>query len=191
MTEQEVSATPTRGYRWLFWLFALATYGLDQWTKWLVIQRLAVGESWRPWAGTPLLDLFALTHIKNSGAAFGFFESGGLLFIVVAIVVSLGILWYWPRLPRHQWWLYIALGLQLGGALGNLTDRLRLGWVTDFVHIGSFAIFNVADAAVVTSVVVLGAHMTWEDRKKEQARKAMPASEPFDPPLTYSEPGES
>ncbi|MDQ4077725.1 MAG: signal peptidase II [Chloroflexota bacterium] len=160
------------GYRWLLIVVAIIVLVVDQWSKARIIEWLEIGESWRPWAGTPILELFAFTHTKNSGAAFGIFPSGGWFFIIVAIVVSFGILWYFPRLPREKWWLFLSLGLQLGGALGNLIDRLRIGWVTDFVHIGSFAIFNVADASIVCGVLILAFHMYREDVERLGERGA-------------------
>ncbi|MCB0076536.1 MAG: signal peptidase II [Anaerolineales bacterium] len=167
-----IDSTPTpprrRSWRWLLPLTALLVLLLDQWTKAEIIDWLAINETWRPWAGTPLLELFAFTHIKNPGAAFGMFKSAGWFFVAVAVVVSLGILWYAPRLPRHHWWMFLILGMQLGGALGNLIDRLRLGWVTDFIHIGNFAIFNVADSAVVVGTLLLALVLTREDQQEKQ-----------------------
>lgn len=176
----------TSDYRWLLAVVAALIFAADQWSKALVIQRLALGETWRPLAGTPILEWFAFTHTKNSGAAFGIFPSGGWFFVIVAVVVSLGILWYYPRLPRDHWWLFLALGLQLGGALGNLADRLRIGHVTDFVHIGNFAIFNVADSAVVCGVLILGLHMWQEDAQRaEREARAANAQVAYDEPLLY------
>lgn len=166
------SFNPIRGYRWLLWVVAIATLVLDQWSKGQIIEWLAMGKTWRPWAETPILEWFAFTHTKNTGAAFGIFPDASWFFIIVAIIVSLAIIWYAPSLPSNQWWLFLSLGLELGGALGNLTDRLSLGWVTDFVHIGSFAIFNVADSAIFCGVLILFVHFWYEEKQqKEQLRK--------------------
>lgn len=161
-------APPSRDYRWLLSVVAGLALGFDQWSKARIIEWLALGESWRPFAGTPLLELFAFTHTKNTGAAFGMFQTGGWFFIIVAIVVSIFIVIYTPRIPSHRWYVFLALGLTLGGALGNLVDRLRLGWVTDFIHIGSFAIFNVADSSVFCGAVILFIVMWREDEKSKQ-----------------------
>ncbi|HEX8683701.1 MAG TPA: signal peptidase II [Ardenticatenaceae bacterium] len=177
------SQASTRSYRWLLWVTAATVLLTDQLTKTLVIQNLNIGESWRPWAGTPILELFALTHTKNSGAAFGMLQSGGIFFTLVAIVVSAAIVWYYRRLPRERWWLFLTVGLMLGGALGNLTDRLRLGWVTDFIHIGTFFIFNVADSAVVVGVTLLAWEMWREDEQKRQAATVEQASSAAITPL--------
>jgi signal peptidase II len=101
------------------------------------------------------------THTQNTGAAFSLFQNGGSFFIVVAIIVSAVIVYYAPRLPAGDRLSRIALGLQLGGALGNLLDRLRQGYVTDFIHfqipeIGfDWPVFNIADSAIVVGVIAL------------------------------------
>ncbi|BCX03957.1 MAG: lipoprotein signal peptidase [Candidatus Roseilinea sp.] len=101
------------------------------------------------------------THTQNTGAAFSLFQNGGVFFIVVALVVSAVILYYAPRLPAGDWLSRVALGLQLGGAAGNLLDRLRQGYVTDFIHfqipeIGfDWPVFNIADSAIVVGVILL------------------------------------
>ncbi len=101
------------------------------------------------------------THTQNTGAAFSLFQNGGVFFIIVALVVSAVILYYAPRLPAGDWLSRVALGLQLGGAVGNLLDRLRQGYVTDFIHfqipqIGfDWPVFNIADSAIVVGVILL------------------------------------
>ncbi len=101
------------------------------------------------------------THTQNTGAAFSLLQNGGVFFIVVAVIVSTLIIYYAPRLPADDWLSRLALGLQLGGALGNLIDRLRQGYVTDFVHfqipqIGfDWPVFNVADSCIVVGVICL------------------------------------
>ena len=153
----------------MLWVAAALALAFDQWSKARIIEGLAIGETWRPYAGTSLLELFAFTHTKNTGAAFGMFQTGGWFFIIVAVLASLFIAFYAPRIPRHRWYMFLALGLVMGGALGNLVDRLRLGWVTDFVHIGSFAIFNVADSSVFTGVVILFVIMWFDDEERKRA----------------------
>lgn len=164
-------STQQRGYQWLVWVVGAIILVTDQWSKQIIIEWLAIGETWQPWPETPILELFKFTHITNTGAAFGIFPFASWFFVLVAVVVTVAIIFYTPRLPRHQWWLFFSLGLELGGALGNLTDRLRLGAVTDFVHIGNFAIFNVADSAVVCGVVILFIHFWLEEREQKASAK--------------------
>jgi signal peptidase II len=111
------------------------------------------------------------THTQNTGAAFSLFQNGGAFFIVIAIVVSAVIVYYAPRLPAGDWLSRVALGLQLGGALGNLLDRLRQGYVTDFIHfqipeIGfDWPVFNIADSAIVFGVTALIVISLFRDRR--------------------------
>lgn len=135
----------------------------DQWTKYLVRTRLAFSEPWSPWDW--LAPYARIVHWNNTGAAFGIFQSGGMVFTVVAIIVSLAILYYYPRVPSGQMPLRLALALQLGGAVGNLIDRLGQGTVTDFISVGSFPVFNVADASISAGVAVLIAAMWIEERR--------------------------
>ncbi|MEW6568437.1 MAG: signal peptidase II [Chloroflexota bacterium] len=136
----------------------------DQWTKYLVRSRLDLGEVWVPWEW--LAPFARIVHWNNTGAAFGLFRSGGLIFTIVAILVSVAILYYYPRVPSSQVPLRLALALQLGGAIGNLIDRLVLGTVTDFVSVGTFPVFNVADASISVGVAVLVAAMWLEERRR-------------------------
>lgn len=136
----------------------------DQYTKHLVRTHLAINETWNPWPG--MMQYFRVLHIQNTGAAFGLFKDGNLVFTIIAIVVSLVIIVYAQRLPHGQWLMRIALGMQLGGALGNLVDRLTFGTVTDFISVGNFAIFNIADASISTGVAFLALLMFLESRNE-------------------------
>ena len=108
---------------------------LDQWTKSWVRSNIAFGESWGPeW----LAPFARFVHWYNTGAAFGLFQGMGTVFIILAFVISIAILIYYPRVPRQDWTLRLAMSLQMAGALGNLIDRLTIGHVTDFIAIGSF-----------------------------------------------------
>lgn len=142
---------------WLDYTVLLTMSGmivaLDQWTKWLVRTHLPIGGVWSPWEW--LLPYARIVHWYNSGAAFGMFQGAGLLFTVLAIVVSGLILYYYPRIRAEDWILRLAMWLQLGGAIGNLIDRLTLGQVTDFISIGTFPVFNIADSSITISVIVL------------------------------------
>jgi signal peptidase II len=125
----------------------------DQITKYLVRLNLPMGGIWAPW---PWLAPYArIVHWANTGAAFGMFQNFNIVFTVLAIAVSIAIFYYFPRVPREEWPLRLAMGMQLGGAVGNLIDRLVQGYVTDFVSVGNFAVFNIADASISVGVVVL------------------------------------
>jgi signal peptidase II len=129
--------------------------GLDQWTKWLVRSNLAFQANWNPPSLAWLTPYARIVHWHNSGAAFGSFQDGNAVFTVLAILVILAILYYYPRVDQRDWTLRLAMGLQLGGATGNLIDRLQMGRVTDFISIGTFPVFNIADSAISIGVAVL------------------------------------
>lgn len=137
---------------------------VDQWTKYLVRSRLDVGETWSPWSW--LAPYARVIHWNNTGAAFGMLPSASLVFTIVAILVCIAVLYYFPRVPSAQWPLRAALVLQFAGALGNLIDRLMLGTVTDFISVGTFPVFNVADASISIGVAVLVAGMWLEERRR-------------------------
>jgi signal peptidase II len=125
----------------------------DQLTKNFVRARLEIGEIWAPIAE---LGRYArIVHWKNTGAAFGLFQGGSLLFTLLAIVVTIGILNFYPIIPRSDRFLRTAIALQLGGAVGNLVDRLTIGHVTDFVSVLNFPVFNVADASISIGLVLI------------------------------------
>jgi signal peptidase II len=127
---------------------------LDQLTKQLVRTQLAFGEIWMPIAA--IRPYMHIGYWTNTGAAFSLFQRGGMVFTILAVVVSAAIIWYYRNSDTANWPVRIALGLQLGGALGNLADRLLRGTVTDFIWFSIFpAVFNVADAAISLGVVLL------------------------------------
>jgi signal peptidase II len=132
-----------------------AIIALDQWTKWIVRANLPFQSTWLPeWLGW-LSPYARIVHWQNSGAAFGSFQGGNAVFTVLAVLVIAAILYYYPRVDPQDWTLRLAMGLQLGGAAGNLIDRLKMGRVTDFISVGSFPVFNVADSAITVGVAVL------------------------------------
>jgi len=139
---------------------------LDQWTKWLVRTRLDFNEAWAPWDW--LLPYARIVHIQNTGAAFGSFQAFGDVFMVLAIIVSVGILIFFPRVAQNDWLLRLVMSLELGGACGNLVDRFTQRYVTDFVSLGNFAVFNVADASISVGVTILIVGMLIREWKQNQ-----------------------
>ena len=167
---------------WLFLVTATIVM-VDHFSKLLIESRFALNESWVPFPEQ--LPFFRITHVSNTGAAFGVFPSGSMIFTVVAIIVSIVIVLYNYRLPADHKLLRLALGLQLGGAMGNLIDRLRLGHVTDWMDVGPWPVFNVADASIVAGVVVLALLMLFEQRpeppaQEEGVKELMPTVEPME-----------
>ena len=112
-------------------------------------------------------------HWKNTGAAFGLFQSASTILAIMAIVIAIAIIFYFPQIPSKDTLSRIALAMQLGGAVGNLIDRLTIGHVTDFISVGNFPVFNVADSSITIGVVVLLLGFWLQDRKEKQAKKAL------------------
>ncbi len=111
-----------------------------------------------------------IVHWSNTGASFGMFQGFGMVFTVLSLIVAAVIVYYYPRVPVEEWPLRIAMGMQLGGALGNLIDRVTRGEVTDFISVGNFAVFNIADASISVGVAVLLIGMWWKE--KADSKKA-------------------
>ena len=147
------------------WVFLLAVSGLvivaDQLSKAYVVAHLGLYDSWMPLHS--IASLFRFTHVRNTGAAFGLFPEGGAVFLIVAVIVSSFIVYYYHQIPKGAWLARLALGLQLGGALGNVVDRVRLGYVVDFFHVEFWPVFNVADSCIVIGVVLLALEVLREE----------------------------
>lgn len=178
-------------YRFLFAVAGII-YILDQVTKFIVRSNLLLGDIWSPW---PWLSRYArIIHINNSGAAFGMLPHLSDIITVISIIVIIAILYYFPRLPKDEWLLRLALGLQLGGALGNLTDRIRQeGYVTDFISVWNFPVFNVADASISIGVAILILSMWFKEQDKgpsEGSERAEPPSEAAGSSIPEDVPGE-
>ena len=160
---------------------------LDQFTKWLVVRNLAVNEAWAPVPA--LAKVFTITHVQNTGIAFGQLHGLGWVFMVVNAVVLIGVIAYFPRIPAPLWSLRLASGLILAGDLGNVIDRIRSAarlaheassfWkalpgasVTDMFDFKVWPVFNVADMSLVAGIIIVG----WVMWRMES--RSRPASEP-------------
>lgn len=161
--------------RWLF-LIAILIVSLDQISKVLIRQNLAFGEIWSPWEW--LTPYARFIHINNTGAAFGMFKNGNPIFMVLAVIVSGAILYYYPRVPENEKVIRFSLSLQLAGAVGNLIDRIFFGHVTDFISVGNFAIFNIADSSITVGVTILLIAVWLQDRKEKKANFEKDTQEP-------------
>ena len=164
--ERSLSARP---FHWV----ALTAVGAsaviaDQVTKHLVIAQLAYGESVHV-AGP--LDLH---HVRNPGIAFGLFSTLASVVTFLTIVAVLWMLAYFARTGARHPVLPVALGLLIGGSGGNLIDRVRLGHVTDFLDLGFWPAFNLADTFIVTGVAILLATLVSIDRHPTFRRPRVP-----------------
>lgn len=158
------------GKVWLPVACALVVVALDQWSKQAIRNRLALYEGFMPSAG--LGEIFYLEHVPNYGAAFGILPNAGVFLLVASLLVTAAILVGIHFVRADQRLLRVLLGLALGGAIGNFIDRATLGYVTDFLKFGIpgrayWPNFNVADACITVSVILLTI-LTWrEDLQKK------------------------
>ncbi len=146
---------------WILFATIAAVFATDQLTKFAIKGTLRLGESW------PAEGLIRLTHGANTGTAFGLL-SNQTLFLIFASIIAIGFLVYFYRayaLPRPI--LRLAIGLQLGGAFGNLFDRVAFGAVTDFIDVGWWPIFNIADSSICVGMATLVIVLLFFDSRKE------------------------
>lgn len=159
-------------------LIAVIVIVLDQWTKTLVRENIPLGSIWLPDWLQWLTPYARFVHIYNTGAAFGMFKNLTWLFTILPFIVVGVILYYYQQLASEDWALRLALGMQMGGAIGNLIDRLtQSGRVTDFISVGSFAVFNIADMGITVGVGILLLDVWIKERQIERQKKAAAESE--------------
>lgn len=134
----------------LFWVTVVLVLIIDQASKYMVKSTMNLYES------IPLIpNVFHLTYIENPGAAFGLLANQRVFFIVITTLILLGVIYFYYKLKSGNLLLRIALGMVVGGALGNLIDRLRMGVVTDFFDFRIWPVFNIADSAVVVGMIYI------------------------------------
>jgi signal peptidase II len=133
-------------------LFIIAAFvvGVDQLSKCIVAALMEAGQS------IPVINnLLYITYVRNPGAAFGMLPYRTVFLIVVTLVVVVFIIYYYRTLPAGFTLLRLGLALQMGGAIGNLIDRVRSTYVVDFIDISFFPpVFNVADSAIVVGIIL-------------------------------------
>ncbi len=153
---------------WLLLTIASIIIIIDQITKAIVRANIPFGMSWMPidW----LAPYFRFVNWENHGAAFGMFQEGGIFFGIMAVVVSVFIILYFPKIPQNELLIRSALSMQMGGAIGNLIDRIQFGPVTDFISVGQFPVFNVADASITVGVGLL-IFALWLSERKEKEKQ--------------------
>ena len=160
-------ANPLQGnwHNVVFFLIALLVVAADQFTKLWIRSNLAIGES------LPETGLFCLTRVHNTGAAFGLFQGQSLVLTIVAIIAVIAliifVLFGYHRFPFLDDRLgKPTLGLVLGGIAGNLIDRLHLGYVTDFIDIGIWPAFNVADSSITVGAILFAYSLLFLSKAK-------------------------
>jgi signal peptidase II len=145
-------------------LAALLALMTDQVSKLWVLRSLGPEPYGRrfPVAGT----WFDLVYVRNTGVAFGMFQDFPQFFTFTALLICVGAVYaYIVYLPNRSTWIQISLGLVLGGGLGNILDRLRLGFVVDFVRVGWWPVFNVADSAICVGMTTMAVFLLLYERE--------------------------
>ena len=164
--EKKKSKLKTYGF---MLLIAALVFVLDQMTKYWIRTHLALRETITP---IPALgEFFRIIHWKNTGIAFGLFQGNGWILTLIGIVIVLGIIIFSTQVADGPLFWRVAMGMELGGALGNLADRINpeLGYVVDFIWIGNFPVFNLADSAIVIGAVILVIGMLVQEKKEGQS----------------------
>jgi signal peptidase II len=140
---------------------ALAVAALDQVSKAYMMANLAPGAS------VPVIPgIFHFTYVLNPGAAFGILEHQTGFFVVVAFLLFAAMVYFYPRIPPGYGLLRLGIGLQVGGAAGNVIDRLKTGYVVDFFDFRVWPVFNVADIAIVGGVALIVYSLLFPPGKK-------------------------
>lgn len=155
----------------LYMVIALAVIALDQWTKWLVLKNMELGES------ITIIDSFLyITSHRNSGAAWGILQGQMWFFYIITTIVTIALLYYLKKSVNEGVLFKFSLALMLGGAIGNFIDRLFRQEVVDFIHTYpfgyNFPIFNIADSSLVIGVALLIFYMVKEERKTKEKEHA-------------------
>ncbi len=153
----------------------LGVVALDQLTKWLTIIFLPqVGDSFPLWE-----DVFHFTYVQNTGMAFGLLKDHRWVFMVFSTVAIIALLVYLFRFRPKSLWMQVSLAMIVGGGIGNMIDRIRLGYVIDFLDFTliDFAVFNVADSFVCIGAGILIVYLIWdmieEIRRDRESKKRL------------------
>lgn len=140
----------TPWYRdWMMLATLIASVAADQITKMVVKTSLVLGESW------PIDGFFRISYGTNSGSIFGLFQDHTLILTIASIFAIGFVIYYYHAQSVRPPLTRFTVGLLLGGALGNLVDRLRMGEVVDFIDVGPWPVFNLADSSIVVGMVLL------------------------------------
>jgi len=160
-----------RAYLMLFFI-AVVVIALDQWSKGLVRQNIGLGQAIYP---IPFLEpFFRFTYWQNTGAAFGLLQNTNIFLLIVSIIMSVVIIYSYHKAIDEPVIYRISLGLMLGGAIGNAIDRVTLGFVTDFIAVGRFPVFNIADSSVTVGVgLMLLGMLIHENQEKKKNNESL------------------
>ena len=145
-------------------LLAAVIVAVDQWSKFYIQSQMSLGMS------IPVIpNIFHLTYILNPGAAFGILENQRFFFVAIAAVMVGAVVYLYPRIPEKPALLRLGIGLMAGGAVGNVIDRVKTGYVVDFFDFRIWPIFNIADIAIVVGVACIIYTLLFITEKEDEA----------------------
>ncbi len=155
-----------------------AVVALDQAAKTWIETHLAFTATLTP---IPVLPWLQITNWHNRGMAFGLGQAWGTVLLALGAVYAVAVLAFFPAISRNGWAMRWGMAIQWGGALGNLIDRWQHGYVTDFIAVGRFPVFNLADTAITLSVAFLLLGELLAQQENQESSEGAPAEEAFPP----------
>ena len=151
----------------VYFLISALLVGLDQWSKYLTVQNISLGETKEFIPG-----FLSLTHLRNTGAAWSLLEGKMIFFYVITVIVSVVIIYLVIKNYKKSIWYSVGLSFVLAGAIGNFIDRVRLGYVVDMLQTDfmNFPIFNVADSTLVVGVICIFIYLILDEKAAKEGK---------------------
>ena len=151
----------------VYFLISALLVGLDQWSKYLTVQNISLGETKEFTPG-----FLSLTHLRNTGAAWSLLEGKMIFFYVITVIVSVVIIYLLIKNYKKSIWYSVGLSFVLAGAIGNFIDRVRLGYVVDMLQTDfmNFPIFNVADSTLVVGVICIFIYLILDEKAAKEGK---------------------
>ncbi len=151
----------------VYFLISALLVGLDQWSKYLTVQNISLGETKEFIPG-----FLSLTHLRNTGAAWSLLEGKMIFFYVITVIVSVVIIYLLIKNYKKSIWYSVGLSFVLAGAIGNFIDRVRLGYVVDMLQTDfmNFPIFNVADSTLVVGVICIFIYLILDENAAKEGK---------------------
>lgn len=151
----------------VYFLISALLVGLDQWSKYLTVQNISLGETKEFIPG-----FLSLTHLRNTGAAWSLLEGKMIFFYVITVIVSVVIIYLLIKNYKKSIWYSVGLSFVLAGAIGNFIDRVRLGNVVDMLQTDfmNFPIFNVADSTLVVGVICIFIYLILDEKAAKEGK---------------------
>ena len=151
----------------VYFLISALLVGLDQWSKYLTVQNISLGETKEFIPG-----FLSLTHLRNTGAAWSLLEGKMIFFYVFTVIVSVVIIYLLIKNYKKSIWYSVGVSFVLAGAIGNFIDRVRLGYVVDMLQTDfmNFPIFNVADSTLVVGVICIFIYLILDEKAAKEGK---------------------